>query len=169
MLHIGCALPETVEFFSRYRCKLIFVDLFDDLDQLKPGEDATRPLEQVIAGLMHIPAGTRLDICLFWDLFNFLRLDAVAALLNALEPHLHGDTRAHCFAVHSLKTDQSGMVYGIREVDQINLRPRPAMLPGYSPHNQGQLERVLGRFSVTRSVLLAQSRLELLLSANRQT
>ena len=36
MLHIGCAPPETVEFFSRYRCKLIFVDLFDDLDQPSP-------------------------------------------------------------------------------------------------------------------------------------
>ena len=167
---MGGALPETVDFFSRYRCKLHFVDLFDELPRLaEPALAQDKPLAQHLRELMRIQAGVQFDLCLFWDLFNFLRLDAVAALLNALEPHLHGDTRAHCFAVHSLKTDQSGMVYGIREVDQINLRPRPAMLPGYSPHNQGQLERVLGRFSVTRSVLLAQSRLELLLSANRQT
>ena len=166
MLHIGCALPETVEFFSRYRCKLIFVDLFDDLDQLKPGEDATRPLEQVIAGLMHIPAGTRLDICLFWDLFNFLDKAAIAALMHVLRPHLHTATLAHGFAVHNLKTPQSGRVYGIRELDKLSVRPRPGQLPGYSPYNQGQLEKALDYFKATRSVLLADSRLALLLSAS---
>ena len=42
---------------------------------------------------------------------------------------------------------------------------RPALLPGYSPRNQGQLERLLDCFAVTRSVLLPESRLELLLRA----
>ncbi|MDH4039058.1 MAG: hypothetical protein OEV88_00255 [Gammaproteobacteria bacterium] len=166
MLHIGSALPETVEFFSRYRCKLHFIDLFGDLPDLLAGDDATISLQQRWGDLLHIPAGTRFDLCLFWDLFNFLGREAIAALLQVLRPHLHNDSLGHCFAVHNLKTPQSGKLYGIKELDQISVRPRPASLPGYSPYNQGQLEKVLDCFRVTRSVLLAESRLELLLNAN---
>ena len=169
MLHIGSALPETVEFFSHYRCKLHFIDLFGDLPELLGGADATVSLRQRFIKLMHIPAGTRFDLCLFWDLFNFLDRDAIAALSGTLRPHLHSSSLAHAFAVHNLKTAQSGKVYGIRESNQISLRPRPASLPSYNPCNQGQLERVLDCFRVTRSVLLAESRLELLLSTKLNT
>ncbi len=168
VLHIGSALPETVEFFSRYRCKLHFIDLFCDLPSLVPGDDATPPLAQKFLELMHIPRGTRFDLCLFWDLFNFLDRAAIAAMVGTLRPHLQDTTRAHGFAVHSLKTPPSGKVYGIRELDEISVRPRPAPLPGYSPRNQGQLERVLDCFAVSRSVLLPESRLELLLHAKLQ-
>jgi hypothetical protein len=119
-----------------------------------------------LSELLHIPAGTRFDLCLFWDLFNFLGRDTLAALLATLRPHLHHDSLGHGFAVHNLKTPQSGKVYGIKELDQISLRPREMPLPGYSPYNQGQLEKVLDCFKVTRSVLLPESRLELLLAAN---
>ncbi len=171
VLHIGPALPETVDFFSRYRCKLHFIDLFGDLPQLTmpqqvTHEDATASLQQLFIELMHIPADTKFDLCLFWDLFNFLDREAIAALLGTLRPHLHSRSLAHGFAVHNLKTAQSGKVYGIRELDQISIRPRSLTLPGYSPYNQGQLERALDCFRITRSVLLPDSRLELLLRAS---
>jgi hypothetical protein len=166
VLHIGSALPETVEFFSRYRCKLHFIDLFAELAQLRTSEDDTTSLQQRFSELLHIPAGTRLDVCLFWDLFNFLEREATSALLDILRPHLHSGTLAHAFAVHNLKTPQSMKVYGIRELDQISLRPRPHALPGYTPCNQGQLERAIDCFKVGRSVLLAESRLEMVLSAS---
>ena len=41
VLHIGPALPDTVDFFCDYRCKLHFVDLFDDLP-LAETEDSPR-------------------------------------------------------------------------------------------------------------------------------
>jgi len=166
VLHVGPALPETVTFFSRYRCKLHFVDLFAELPRLATEDDATTSLQQVFAELTRIPAATRFDLCLFWDLFNFLDRDAVTAMLNALRPHLHQDCMAHGFAVHNLKTPQCGKIYGIREADEITLRDRRAPLPGYRPYNQGQLEKILDCFTATRSVLLPDSRLELLLRAS---
>ena len=51
---------------------------------------------------MPIPAGARIDLCLFWDLFNFLGRDAIAAVLDILRPHLHHDSLGHGFAIHSL-------------------------------------------------------------------
>lgn len=169
VLHIGSALPETVEFFSRYRCKLHFIDLFSDLSELASRDDSAAPLPGVFAELTRIPTGTQFDLCLFWDLFNFMRRDAIAALVDILRPHLHADSRAHGFAVHNTKAAQSDKLYGIKAFDQISTRPRSTRLPGYNPYNQGQLERALDCFRVTRSVLLPDSRLELLLGASLPT
>ncbi len=165
MLNIGPALSETVEFFSQFRCKLYFIDLFCDLPELAACEDEATSPQQVLSESMQFPTDTRFDLCLFWDLFNFLDREAITALLDTLRPYLHSGSLAHGFAVHNRKTAQSGKVYGIRELDQISVRPRPAALHGYNPYNQGQLEKMLDCFRVTRSVLLPNSRLELLFSA----
>jgi hypothetical protein len=169
VLHIGPALPETLDFFSRYRCKLHFIDLFAELPRLQAGEDSEVCTRTILAELLPLPADTRIDLCLFWDLFNFLEGAVIGDLLAILRPHLHSTTCGHCFAVHNLKTPQNLQLYGIRETDGISVRKRPAPLPGYRPHNQGQLEKWLTGLRISRSVLLADSRLEILLqAANRQ-
>jgi len=165
VLNIGPALSETVEFFSGFRCKLYFIDLFDDLPGLNAGTEDRPSPQQIFSKSLQFPGDTRIDLCLFWDLFNFLDREAITALLNTLRPHLHGDSLAHGFAVHSRRTEQCGKLYGIQELDRLSTRPRPASLPGYNPYNQGQLEKMLDCFRVTRSVLLPDSRLELLLRA----
>ena len=165
MLNIGPALSDTVEFFSRFRCKLYFIDLFSDLPELAACTDDTTSPQQLFGESMQFPDDTRFDLCLFWDLFNFLDRDAIAALQDVLVPHLHKESHAHGFAVHNRRTEQCGKVFGIQEPDQLSTRERPAALPGYSPYNQGQLEKMLTCFRVTRSVLLPGSRLELLLHA----
>lgn len=163
VLHVGPALPETVEFFSRYRCKLFFIDLFSALPIVEAEDGPT--LEQQFCALVDLPLETRLDICLFWDVFNFLGSDAIAAFLKALKPYLHAESAAHVFAVYNLKTDQGGQLYGIQDLDALNVRARTSILPGYAPHPQSKLKNLLDCFNFDRSVLLSDSRLELLLSA----
>ena len=165
VLNIGPALPETVEFFSRFRCKLYFIDLFDDLPEMAARADEPGAAHQLLEESLQFPGDTRFDLCLFWDVFNFLSPEAIATLQENLRPHLHSNSLAHGFAVHNLRTEQSGKLYGIRELDELSVRPRPTLLPAYSPYNQGQLEKLLHCFQVTRSVLLPNSRLELLLRA----
>ncbi len=164
VLHIGPALPETVDFFSRFRCKLYFVDLFGELPIIIDDEDTT--LEQTFLDLLDFPQGLKFDICLFWDLFNFLDNKAIAAFLNVLRPHLHSASLAHGFAVHNLKSPQGGQLYGIKDIDALNVRSRKSALPGYAPHPQGKLKNMLNCFNFDRSVLLQDSRLELLFSAS---
>ncbi len=165
VLHIGPALPETVDFFSRFRCKLYFVDLFSELPIAIAQEDDP-PLEQVFSELLHFQTGVVFDICLFWDLFNFLDSGAIAAFLHVLQPRLHADTVAHGFAVHNLKSPQGDQIYGIKELDAFNVRSREIILPGYSPHPQDKLKTMLNCFNFERSVLLPDSRLELLFSTS---
>lgn len=165
VLHIGPALPETVDFFSRYRCKLYFLDLFDELPLTGDGgsDDA---VDQQLAELLNFPTDTRFDVCLFWDLFNYLDRAALTSFIDQLRPYLHPRTRAHGFGVHNLRSPQGNELYGICEPAQLRVRRRPRQLPGYAPHNQQQLQRLLPCFSFIRSVLLADSRLEMLLRAN---
>ncbi len=151
-------------FFSRYRCRLHFADLFAELP-IDPDDDPDTPLAQQFARLLAVPEGTVFDICLFWDLFNFLDAEAIAALMTALAPHLHEGTRGHGFAVHNVRTPQSKQLFAISDQAELTVRARPAALPGYSPHPQNRLKELLSGFTIVRSVLLADSRLEMALAA----
>lgn len=164
VLHIGSALPETIDFFSQFRCKLYFVDLFDELP-IAASEDNEPNLEQTFTQLLNLDADVQLDICLFWDLFNFLGSDAISAFMTALKPHLHPATLAHAFAVHKLRSVQGKQLYGIADTDKINIRTRSVFLPSYAPQPQARLKELLNGFNFDRSVLLPDGRLELLLRA----
>ena len=164
VLNLGAALPETVDYFSRFRCKLFFADVFSELPVVM--EEGGQPLKQQFTDMLEFCEGTRIDICLFWDLFNYLDRDAIAALLGALRPYLYPGSRAHGFSVHKLNTLENGRAYGIQDSGVVSIRPRVAPLPGYAPHPQSKLRDLLHCYGVERSVLLADSRLELLLRAN---
>lgn len=164
VFHVGPAMPETVDFFSGFRCKLHFIDLFDELP-LVATEDAPQSLARQFAALLRLPRDTRFDICLFWDLFNYLDGEAVRALLGVLRPHLTDRSLAHAFSVHNLKMPESRHIYGIHQFDALSCRPRADARPGYAPHSQRELTALLDCFKVERSVLLPDSRLELLLQA----
>jgi hypothetical protein len=164
VFHVGPALPDTVDFFANYRCKLHFIDLFSELP-IVAAEDSGPTLGQQFEELLQFPPHTRFDICLFWDLFNFLGNAAIGAFLAVLRPHLKPDTMAHAFSVHNLKTPQGGHLYGISQQDTLSCRNRRIALPGYAPHSQMELKELLTCFRLERSVLLPDSRLELLLQA----
>lgn len=161
VLDVGPALPETVAFFSSGPCTLHIADLFSALP-LSP-EDAGFAYSEQLRELLHLPQNIRFDICLFWDLFNYLPVAAASALIQVLRPHLHADTRGHAFGVHKRGAPEDSRIHGIARVDTLTLRPRQQLLPDYAPMPQAQLQTVLADFRFERSVLLADSRLEILL------
>ncbi len=164
VLNLGPALPETLEFFSDRRCKLHFADLYTELP-LEPDDDSGRTLDALMESALELPGGELFDVCLFWDLLNFLSRDAIATLASKLRPHLHPQSRGHCFAVHSLKTPAATEYYGIADSHHLSVRSRPDIPPGYQPHPQAELISRLKYFQVDRSVLMPDRRLELLLQA----
>jgi hypothetical protein len=165
VLHVGPALQDTIDFFSRYRCKLHFVDLFSELP-LATFEDSGLSLEQQFEEILQLPADTQFDLCLFWDVFNFLDTAVIAAFLSRLHPCLKTTSLGDAFSVHNVKTPQGSQLYGIKQMDTLSLRNRQTKLPGYAPHSQSQLKQALTCFRFERSVLLPDSRLELVLRAH---
>ncbi len=165
VFHVGSALPETVDFFSNYRCKLHFVDLFSALP-IACDYGKTESLEYQLEQALTFSSNTRFDVCFFWDLFNYLDSGTIGAFLTALQPYLKKSTVAHAFSVHNLKIGQNSHLYGIQQPDILSFKERRTALPGYSPHSQNQLKQLLHCFRIERSVLLPDSRLELLLRAH---
>lgn len=161
VLDVGPALPETVAFFSNGPCTLHIADLFSALPL--PPEDAGFAYSEQFRALLPLPRNTRFDICLFWDLFNYLPAAAASALMQVLRPHLHAETRGHAFGVHKRGAPEDSRIHGIESADTLSLRPRRQPLQGYAPMPQAQLQTVLADFRFERSVLLGDSRLEILL------
>lgn len=164
VFHVGPAIAETVDFFCGYRCKLHFIDVFAELP-ITASEDAPNAVVDQFAAMMQFPRDTRFDVCLFWDVFNYLDGDAIRALLQVLRPHLKQSSLAHAFSVHNRKIPQDSHVYGIHSLDTLSFRRRAKAPPGYAPHSQRELTELLQCFKLERSVLLPDSRLELLLQA----
>ena len=66
VLHLGPALPETVEFFSGYRCTLYFTDPFPELP-LEADLDRNVTLRDRVASVFELPAGAQFDLWLPTD------------------------------------------------------------------------------------------------------
>jgi len=93
ILEVGSALPETVDFFSRFKCRIHFVDLFSE-PVVRELQQVTNPqeLQQRFKEMLKFPDGTRLDICLLWDFLCYLDDPALRAFNNALRPYMYHET-----------------------------------------------------------------------------
>ena len=94
VLHIGSVRSDTLDFLSQYRCRVQVFDMFSELP-VPPVEDTESGFEDYFSDLMQLPPEVRFDICLFWDLFDYLNNETLPAFLSALKPHLNPDCKGH--------------------------------------------------------------------------
>ena len=166
VLEIGPALPETVSFFSQFKCRLHFAAMYTDpVLQMQSGEYTETELAEKISESFGFPKGTRFDICLFWDFFNYLDDKALRAFNTAITPYLHKSTRAHAFTLRTLNTSFSNQQYGINQAHMFNVRPRPGKQARTTPHTQAILVNLLSNFDIDQGMLLPDGRLEVLMTA----
>jgi hypothetical protein len=164
VLEVGRAVPETVDFFSDFNCRIHVVDLYSalrsgDLDSSGSGKTLQKQFQDLFA----FEAGTVLDICLLWDLPHYLNEKQLRAFSAALWPWLDSKSRAHGFGVHSAATILLNRDYGI--VDIKNLTARQGIAPQLknSPHPQSFLGEWLTCFAPSRAVLLADGKIEMVM------
>ena len=166
ILEVGTALPETVEFFSRYKCRIHFLDLFSDplLGDLQ-NVTSQQEIQQHFTELLTFPAGTKLDICLFWDFLCFLDDPALKAFNEALRPYVRHGTRAHGFGIHHLAIRLGNKQYGVIDANTLSVRPRQTKQADTHPHSQVEMYEMMSCFDFERGLLLPAGKLELLLKA----
>jgi hypothetical protein len=166
VLEIGPALPETIEFFSQYKCRLHFAAMYTDpVLQMQSGEYTEAELAEQISQSLDFPKGTRFDLCLFWDFLNYLDDKALRAFNTAIRPFLHKSTRAHAFTVRTLNTSFSNQQYGIEQAHMFSIRPRSGKQARTTPHTQAILVNLLSSFDIDQGMLLPDGRLEVLMTA----
>jgi hypothetical protein len=166
VLEVGRALPETVAFFSQFRCKLHVPDLYSALQSgaIDRGSSG-RTLQKQFQDLFGFQAGTELDICLLWDFPHYLDEKQLRAFSSALWPWLHTGSRAHLFGVHSAATILLNREYGIVDAQTISVRHRTAAQMKHSPHPQSFMSEWLTCFSSACGVLLGDGKVETLMQS----
>lgn len=164
VLEIGPALPETVEFFSQFRCRLHFVDLYNEpFLRDRQANLLEKELRHSFEEQLHFPEGSKLDICLFGDFLSFLDDRALRAFNSALRPWIHPETRAHGFGVHHLAVKLEHHQYGIIDHDTLSIRSRHTDHMPYHPHSQVEMADMLNCFAFERGLLLPSGKLEMML------
>jgi len=164
VLELGRAQPETIHFFSSFRCKIHVIDLYSDLhagkfDRSSSGMTLQRQFQEVF----HFNKGTVLDICLLWDLPHYLEEKLLRAFSSALWPWLQPGSVAHAFGVHSAATTLLNREYGIIDSKTLSVRHRVAEQLKNSPHPQSFMQEWLTCFATTSGVLLPDGKIETLM------
>ena len=165
VLEIGTALPETVEFFSQFRCRLHFVDLFHEPFVSGQADLSETELRHAFEEQFRFPGDTRIDLCLFWDFLSYLDDPALRAFNSALRPWLHGGSRGYGFGVHHLAIRLANVQYGVQDRETLNLRARFTSQMRCHPHSHIEMREMLSSFDFERGLLLPDGKLEMLLKS----
>lgn len=164
VLEVGPALPETVDFFSGFKCRLHFIDLYNEpFLRDRQADLSEKELRHCFEEQLRFPEGSKLDVCLFGDFLSFLDDRALRAFNSAIRPWIHPQTRAHGFGVHHMAVKLEHYQYGIIDRDTLSVRPRHTDHMPYHPHSQVEMAEMLNCFSFERGLLLPSGKLELML------
>ena len=166
VLDIGVAKPESVRFFSRYRCRLHFADLCGETGYDSDGVRRHGALKDTLfERIFEFPRNTTFDVCLFWDFLNYLGTPLLRDFAKTLRRYVHDDTRSHAFVPFSNALPFVGHRFGLESVDRLSMREDPSPVP--HPHTRKTIAPALWPFSVKRAALLGENRQELLLEIRR--
>ena len=164
ILDLGPAMPETIDFFAQFRCKIHVLDLYSELQsgRIDPATN-NKTLQRQFQDLFGFEPGTRLDLCLLWDLPHYLDERQLRAFSSALWPWLDAKSRGHGFGVHSAATILLNREYGIVDGQTLSVRQRAMPQLKNSPHPQSFMNEWLTCFAADSGVLLPDGKVETLL------
>ncbi len=165
VLDLGPAVSTSINFFGHYKCHLHILDLFSEPIITQQPLLTDDELDTQLSNIFSFPESTRFDVCLFWDLFNYLDKPAITTFNRLLAPYLHPETKAHCFGLLKTNTPLAFQQYGILQPDSLSVTSRSDPAPVLYPHPQAALKGLLSSFNTTRTMLLGDGRLEMLLQS----
>jgi hypothetical protein len=155
ILDLGPALEANVRFWSQFSCRLHIHDFYRSYREWKaavvPDEESERA---AFSALLPFSDETVFDIILAWDLFNYLDLRELEALVQRLSRWCRPGTRLFAL-ISSLPNismsptkfrilSRGQMIY---EIPTQDTRPCPR-------HQPGDIARVMARFTIISSFLL---------------
>jgi hypothetical protein len=176
VLDVGLATPTTVDLFSHFKCKLVFVDLFSILPSLEAlsgdyeenQEDhpqlTHQQLVEQFTQALNLDSQTKIDICLFWDFFNYVDGTWLKAFIDALQPYISHNTRGYGLGILNARRQLPNYSYGIKDLDKLCQYPRSEEQQPVYAHSQRDLNNLLGYFAIDKSRLMLDGRIEYVLS-----
>ena len=169
VLDMGQAISSTVRYFSQYRCQLNFIDLYSEDCIALPNPDLNHQQKvDSLRYLLNLGPSTKIDICLFWDVFSYLDDSFVRALIEALEPNISETTGALIINPRDSRRHLPFYRYGISDESHFTQTENSGIQPPIFPRSQRELNNLIDYFAIDRGRLMSQSRAEYLLLVDRE-
>jgi len=170
VLDVGMAMAATVDLFSQFKSKLLFVDLYsepfirvNDFEVDQSGQKAQH--QQLVAQFrqaLGLDKNLIIDICLFWDFFNYLDATLLKAFVEALEPNIASHTLGYGLGVLNSRCQLPHSCYGLMAEDCLTQCPRGGEPSPVYPHSQRDLNSCLDYLEIDKSRLMSDGRVEYL-------
>lgn len=165
VLDVGMAMAATVDFFSQFKSKLLFVDLYSEAFVAEINEEVSH--QQLVAQFrqaLAIDDNCIIDICLFWDFFNYLDGTLIKAFIEALQPYVDEHTRGFGLGALNSRCRLPNSSYGLMTEDKLTQCPRSDEQRPVYPHSQRDLNSYLDYFEINKSRLMSDGRVEYLIT-----
>ncbi len=165
VLDLGTASTEMLSLLGRTRCRVEVTDFayFGGIDQLNSLEAGSELTDAADALLPETSKGNGFDLVFCWDLPNYLTLNALSALMNAVGRRASRGARAHALIVYSGREmcESPGRFVPTADAELVdhNTNRTPIAAPRYSPEDLG---KNMGRFVLDRARLLSNGMQEFL-------
>ena len=166
VLDLGAASTAMLALLGRSRCRVEIVDLahfggIDRLNTTEPGPALPDAANDLLPNLLPDDA---FDLVFCWDLPNYLSLNALSALMNAIAHRARPGAIAHAliyYAERDMCEHPSRFVPAAYGDELIDYRAKHAAIaaPRYSPED---LDKGMGRFVLDRARLLSNGMQEFL-------
>ena len=164
-LDLGAASTAMLALLGRARCRVEVADLvhYGGIDYLNTAEPGPELVKASNSLLPNRSANDAVDLVFCWDLPNYLTLDALSALMNAIGERSRPGALAHaliCYAETDMK-ERPGRFVPTADCELIDCSTTNAMTaaPRYSPEALGKSS---GRFVIDRARLLSNGMQEFL-------
>ena len=157
ILDVGPAEPQSIDFFSRFRCRLYVANLFNPASAAHGLESAPAFFDSV--------DGVRFDVCFLWDYINYPDDDAFAEFMSALSDHVHDKTRLYAIGAYAAELPLRAYRYAIADIDKVAIQPIGGVVP--QPRSRNEIVEAMRHYVVHRAALRRDNRLELLLRTIR--
>jgi hypothetical protein len=158
ILDLGAASTSMLSLLGRSRCLVEIADLGcdDAIDRLNAEVQPDARVTLAESLLPRHKAGADVDFVFCWDLLNYLRPEAITALMRAIIARARPGTRAHALIAYSDKTmtDRPGRFVPTEDLKLVNhSTPAPEIAaPRYSPEF---LRRIMRGMEIEHARLLA--------------
>lgn len=164
VLDAGTGTRSTLDFLNQYRCRVVFLDLFEfEKEPLADAAAAEDAAFNTFARMLAEYKDTLFDVCLFWDLLHRLDAPALRGLSNALRPYLYSESRGYGVC-QLLATDQQRYTYRIANIGQLSVLPTQA--PPVLGWSQTEFAQHFDCFKIVDDALSDTGRHEILLEAD---
>lgn len=164
ILDLGAAFGANVDFFSQFSRKIYIEDLYRTLTSFDffPPEDESS-YAALFEYLLPYQAGTRFDVILAWDLFNYLERDEYLHLTRRLSKFSYPGSLLFALISTQKHIPEKPTNYKIINQQSLLYEKSSTVLRPCPRYEQTDIQHLMPRFRVTSSFVLKNGIKEYLL------